>query len=75
MPDKMKSFCIAYHEVDEKDETKWVIHPGYTTFNHACHDVMTYYQFKGMLPNYAWFIYEVQEDNTKVKLNHDGTPI
>ena len=71
----MKSFWIAYHEVDEKDETKWVVYDGYTTFKDAWHDVMTYYQFKGMLPNYAWFIYGVQEDKTKVRLNHDGTPV
>jgi len=71
----MKSFWIAYHEVDEKNETKWVIYDGYTTFEDALHDVTTVYQFKGMLVNHAWFIYGVQEDKTKVRLNHDGTPV
>jgi len=69
----MSSFCIVYRAVYEPDETKWQIYPDYKTYADAYEDVISYYQFKGMLVDHAWFIYEVQEDGKKVKLNHDGT--
>ena len=71
----MSSFCIVYRAVYEPDETKWQVYPGYKTFADAYEDVVSYYQFKGMLVDYAWFVYEVQEDGTKVRLNHDGTRV
>jgi len=71
----MSPFCIAYHGIHELDETKWLIYSGYNTFADAYEDVVSYYQFKGMLVDHGWFIYKVEEDGTKVKLNHDGTPV
>ena len=71
----MCSFCIVYRAVYEPDESKWQIYPDYKTFADAYEDVVSYYQFKGMLVDHAWFVYEVQEDGTKVRLNHDGTRV
>ncbi len=71
----MSSFCLVYRAVYESDETKWQVYSGYKTFADAYEDVVSYYQFKGMLVDHAWFVYEVQEDGTKVRLNHDGTRV
>ena len=70
-----ESFCTVYREVEEMDQTKWTIYGGYKTFAEVLHDVLTVYQFRGMLVNYGWFIYGIQSDGTKVKLNQDGIPI
>lgn len=71
----MPSFNIVYRNIYDPDETKWLIYSGYKTFLDAYEDVVSYYQFKGMLVDHGWFVYEVQEDGTKVKLNHDGTRV
>jgi hypothetical protein len=71
----MKTFAIVYRGMLEKDKTKWDIYSGYTLFSDALHDVMTVYQYKGMLLEHGWWIYEVQEDGTMIKLGHDGNPI
>ena len=71
----MSSFCIVYRAVYEPDESKWQIYPDYKTFADAYEDVVSYYQFKGMQPDYGWWICKLQEDGKMIKLNHDGTPI
>lgn len=73
--DTMKTFAIVYRSTLEEDKAKWDIYSGYTLFSDALNDVMSVYQFRGMLPDYAWWIYEVKEDGTMVKLGHDGNPI
>lgn len=72
--DTMKTFAIVYRNTLEEDKAKWDIYSGYTLFSDALHDVLTVYQFRGVLPDYGWWIYEVEEDGTMVKLGHDGNP-
>jgi len=71
----MKSFCLVYRNIHVEDRTKWTIHDGYKTFADALHDVTTFYQFQGVIVDHAWWIYGVQEDDTMIKLDHDGSPI
>ena len=71
----MKSFSVVYRDMYDEDRTKWQIYPGYVLFADALHDMMTIYHFKGMLVNHGWWIYGVQDDDTMIKLDHDGTPI
>jgi hypothetical protein len=70
-----ESFSAVYRAMYEMDQTKWTVYGGYKTFAEVLHDVLTIYQFKGMLVEYGWFIYGVQSDGTMVKLNEDGIPI
>lgn len=70
-----ESFSAVYRAMYEMDQTRWTVHGGYKTFAEVLHDVLTIYQFKGMLVDYGWFIYGVQSDGTMVKLNEDGIPI
>lgn len=70
------SFCVVYRQLNEEDEKKWAtLYEGYTTFAEALRDVLTVYQYRGMLVDCGWFIYGVQANGTKVKLDEDGTPI
>ena len=75
MSDKMKPFLIVYRNMYEQDQTKWKVHADYELFSQALDVMMRYYQFKGMQPDYGWWICKIGEDGKMIKLNHDGTPI
>ena len=75
MQNKMESFCIVYLNMYEQDQSKWKVHADYDLFEQAYDAMLSYYQFKGMQPDYGWWICKRQEDGKLTKLKHDGTPI
>ena len=69
------SFCTVYRHIHEMDKTKWEIYGGYMTFESVLSDVMSYYQFQGLIVEHGWFIYGIQSNGTMVQLDQDGTRV
>lgn len=65
-----ESYCAVYRSLFDTNEDKWIIHEGYKTFEEVYEAVISTYQFKGFLLDWGWFIYKVDKDGRKIKLDY-----